>query len=276
MLSLEDGDRQREVSRRATQHDLSESPVTKNKARHMHHKRACLCGGRARQTPHRLRTCKRNRTSHPHGFTHSLTHTIPAVVSIDANGQQQGSPRSIQGDPMLESRATNFVYCHAFWSGCPGKSGSSNLHGMCPWMPNLETVTNFQEKGWPQESARHMFLEAKIADNTLEGVSEKRWLQESARHVSLDTKFGDSYAFWERVRQGDRRPSVRPFGEQSSQESDTQAGRPERKPPGQQEIQPTRRQSSRSKRQRDKEPTGYFAVTSACLIFDEHQVQGSS
>ena len=58
---------------RAERHSMtSQSPLLqKSKARHMHHKRACLCGWRARQTPHRLR--KRSRTSHPYGFTDSLT-----------------------------------------------------------------------------------------------------------------------------------------------------------------------------------------------------------
>ena len=195
MLSLGDGDRQREVSRRATQHDVTE----KSKARHMHHKRACLCGWRARQTPLRLRTCKRNRTSHPHGFTNSLTHTHHPFRLLPRRelflSTQMANNRGLRG----RSRA---IPC---WS--LGR-------------PTLSISTHFGA-----------------------GVRKKMAPAICTPYV-LGHQIWRQLRILERVRQGDRRPSVRPFGEQSSQESDTEAGRPERKPPGQQEIQPIRRQSN--------------------------------
>ena len=67
----------------------SQSPLSqKRKARHMHHKRACPCVWRARQTPHRLHTCKRNRTSHPHGSTP----TPPGPPSSSSSSSSSSSP----------------------------------------------------------------------------------------------------------------------------------------------------------------------------------------
>ena len=74
-MSLREGSCPRETSRRATQY-TSQSPLSqRDKARHMHRKRACLW--RARQTPHRLRTRKRTRTSHSHTHTTTQPHHNP-------------------------------------------------------------------------------------------------------------------------------------------------------------------------------------------------------
>ena len=122
-LSLRVGSRPREASRRARQRDLTESRVTKNTASATpHHKRACACDWRARQTPHRLRTRKRNRTSHPHGFTHlltrSLTHSLTSSTARRAAPHSAHENTHVHAAPWLFSRGLKdrvgvFVPCRS-------------------------------------------------------------------------------------------------------------------------------------------------------------------
>ena len=62
--------------------------------------------------------------------------------SIDANGSQKGSPASIQPD--LDPRVTKSGDGPAFLSGCPKKKkvGPRNLLTVCPWKPQLVTVSH--------------------------------------------------------------------------------------------------------------------------------------
>ena len=61
----------------------SQRPCHKNtKADTYTTRKECMFASRAaRQTPHRLRARQRIRTSHPHGFTHSLTHYLTAATA---------------------------------------------------------------------------------------------------------------------------------------------------------------------------------------------------
>ena len=52
-------------------------------------------------------------------------------------------PDPAKGDPTLEPPVTNFSDSFALWSGCPKKCGFRNLHAICPWKPNLLTVSHF-------------------------------------------------------------------------------------------------------------------------------------
>ena len=83
------------------------------------------------------------RPGQPRPPTHPIPCRLERVVSIDANGQNLGSPaRSSLGRSHVVALVDQIGDSEDIGSGCQKKGCSRNLHAMCPWMSNLETVTH--------------------------------------------------------------------------------------------------------------------------------------
>ena len=84
-LSLREGRRRREAPRREEQCDRTVPHVTKKCQTHAPHESVHVPP--TDSTPHRLRTRMCNRTSHPHGFTHSRERasTVRSTSARDTN-----------------------------------------------------------------------------------------------------------------------------------------------------------------------------------------------
>ena len=170
-------------------------------------------------------------TRQPRPRTHT-SRLLPrrGTVSLDASGEKQGSLIPIQ--PRLGPRVTKFDDNYAFWSGCPKRSGSWKSARCISLEANFDTTPASQP-------SRGRGLQTNTSDSR--GIRRPRGpavqpdrasiLQAKRSRVTIPIQAEET------KETGD---PVGPFGEQSSQESDPQAGRPERRrPPGQKEIQPT-------------------------------------
>ena len=159
-----------------------------------------------------------------------------------------------------------------FRDGCPFGNGCPKKKEVAPRFcrphvfesqieRKLRILERMSDKKWPLESARYISLEAKFDATPASQPSRSRSLQtnigdsrgirrprgpavqpDRASILQANRSMGDDSPF--KVRRQKTGDTDSTFGEQSSQDLDTQPGRPERKPPGQKEIQPISRQAN--------------------------------